>query len=138
MLELRKVHTLSVKVEPIYIPELSQPAKKDYVFNYTITISNGVESDIQILGKTLFFRDGKRKEVCIEYDEVNEEQAWVPAGDSYDYSEFHTMRTSTGNLRGSLLVRVIETNEELEVEVPLTFFRIFSNKEIISLQKVAR
>ena len=138
MLELKKTHSLSIEVEPLYIPTLSNPAKKDYIFNYSILIKNGAESDIQILSKVLYFRDGGKREVRVEYDEVNEEQAWVPAGDIYDYAEFHSMRTPTGNLRGNLLIRVIDTNELMEVEIPLTFFRIFNYEEIVSLQKVAR
>ena len=138
MLELKKTHTLSIEVLPVYIPTLSSPAKRDYIFNYSILIRNGAESDIQILSKVLNFRDGGKREMRVEYDEVNEEQAWVPAGDTYDYTEFHSMKNPTGNLRGSLLIRVIETNELMEVEIPLTFFRIFNYDEVVNLQKVAR
>lgn len=138
MLEFRKRHIVEVEITPSYLPELSRPSKNLYIFNYNVNILNGPDSDIQILGKTLFFRDGRRKEICMEYDDVNDEQAWLAAGDSYEYSEFHSMKTSTGNIRGHLLVKVIETQEILEVEIPLTFFRIFKQEEIIRLQSIAR
>ncbi|WP_372652254.1 ApaG domain-containing protein [Halobacteriovorax sp.] len=137
MLELIKKQPLTIKITQEYINELSRPHKSDYVFKYNVTISNSEESDVQILGKTLYFRDGRKVQTCVEYEDVNEEQAWVAAGDTYEYSEFHTMRTTTGNLRGTLLVRVIETDEIVEVEIPLTFFRMFKEEETVFLQKLA-
>ncbi|GEM_PF-5205162 len=138
MFELIKKQPLSIQITQEYVENLSRPHKNDYVFKYNVTIRNGEESDIQILGKTLFFRDGRKVQTCVEYEDVNEEQAWVAAGDTYKYSEFHTMRTTTGNLRGTLLVKVIETDEVVEVDIPLTFFRMFKEEEeTVYLQKLA-
>lgn len=138
MLELIKNQPLSIEITQEYVASLSRPHKRDYVFKYNVTILNSEDSDIQILGKTLYFRDGRKVQTCVEYEDVNEEQAWVAAGDSYQYSEFHSMRTTTGNLRGSLLVKVIETDSIVEVDIPLTFFRVFKEEETIYLQKIAK
>ncbi|ATH08691.1 hypothetical protein BIY24_12250 [Halobacteriovorax marinus] len=140
MLELKSENTHPIKIEvlPTYVEELSRPLKNDFVFNYFIKIYNIPTSDIQLLAKTLYFRDGKRSETCMEFDDVNEEQAWIPAGDTYEYSEFHTMRTTTGNMRGEIILRLIETDEIIKVKIPLTFFRIFKADEVLKLQKTTQ
>ncbi|OUR96472.1 hypothetical protein A9Q84_08980 [Halobacteriovorax marinus] len=114
---------IRVEITPTYLEEKSIPLENDYVFQYSIKIINSNKSDIQILGEEITIRDGRLEEFTLECDEVNGEQACIPFNDSYNYTSYCPIQTSTGNLRGHFWARDIQSGEIFQINIPLIFFR---------------
>jgi ApaG protein len=114
---------IEVRVQPIYLKEYSTPRIEEYVFLYKVQLINSFDDDIQLISQELTIRDGNRSQFSLEIEDVNDEQACIPAGDSYEFSSCLPIDTPTGNLRGAILARNMRTNEFFEIQFPLVFFR---------------
>jgi ApaG protein len=114
---------IELRITPMYLSEYSIPKFDEYAFLYKVELINSFDDDIQIISKEVTIRDGNRNQYTLEFEDVNDEQACIPAGDTYDYTTYCPLDTPTGNLRGFLLVRNMRTNEFFEILLPLVFFR---------------
>ena len=126
---------IELRVQPAFLREFSTPRLDEYVFLYKVQLLNSFDDDIQLISQELTIRDGNRSQYTVEIEDVNDEQACIPAGDSYEFSSCLPIDTPTGNLRGFLLVRNMRTNEFFEINLPLVFFHVQTvnqNQEISS------
>ena len=114
---------IELRVTPMFLSDFSTPEHDEYAFLYKVELINSFDDDIQIISKEITVRDGNKSQYTLEFDEVNDEQACIPAGDKYEYYSYCPFDTPTGNLRGHILLRNMRTNEFFEILMPLVFFR---------------
>ncbi|WP_127714596.1 ApaG domain [Halobacteriovorax sp. HLS] len=114
---------IELRVTPMFLSEFSAPEQREYAFVYKVELQNNYDDDIQLLSKQIIIRDGNKEQYTLEFEDVNDEQACIPAGEMYDYTTYCPLETPTGSLRGSMTVMSLSSNEVFEVNIPLVFFR---------------
>lgn len=107
-----------VKVEPFFIKERSIPEQDHYFFAYKVTIHNTSDEMIKIQKRRYKIRDGKGKEKEVEGTGVVGQTPEIAPNETFTYTSYCPLETSTGNQRG-----YYTTECGKEIEFPLTFFR---------------
>jgi len=117
---------IQVVAEPQYLADQSRPEQSLYVFAYTITISNRGTEPVQLLSRHWLITDGTGSAREVKGEGVVGQQPIIQPGEGYQYSSFSPIATPTGNMRGSYMMKVLETGEMFNVRVPLFFLRDLS------------
>ena len=95
--------TKSIRVEVLsrYSPENSRPPQREWVFQYTVRITNQGAETVQLLSRHWIITDmlGNIKEV--EGPGVVGQQPVLRPGESYKYSSWCPLRTPVGMMHGT-------------------------------------
>jgi ApaG protein len=109
-------NNVRVEVESQYAPELSQPFQSQWVFHYTVRITNEGDETIQLLSRHWIITDA-----CGHTDEVKGpgvvgEQPVLAPGEAFQYTSHSHLKTATGVMRGSYQM-VTEEGDHFDVEI---------------------
>ena len=108
---------IDVRVEPLYLPEESDPLQETYGFAYTITLSNHGEAPAQLISRhwIIVDADGHREEV--RGLGVVGHQPMLKPGEGFEYTSGCRLRTPTGTMEGSYRF-VREDGDSFDVPIP--------------------
>ncbi len=112
----------SVEVIPEYVPERSNPEMDYYFYAYTVTVRNLGSETCQLIDRHWIIRDGEKRVEHIRGEGVIGEKPVLVSGESFSYTSFCPLRTSTGSMRGSYGF-LNSKGERFEVSIPLFFLR---------------
>lgn len=112
---------IRIEVETSYVPEQSAPARKRYVFAYTITISNEGIVPARLLSRHWVITDAAGKVQEVRGEGVVGEQPRLEPGDSFRYTSGAVLETPLGSMQGSYQM---VTDEGAEFEAPIAPFRL--------------
>lgn len=112
---------IRITVETAYIPEQSAPARKRYVFAYTITISNEGEAPAQLISRHWVITDASGKVEEVRGEGVVGEQPRLAPGDSFRYTSGAVLETPLGTMHGSYQM---VTDEGAAFDAPISAFRL--------------
>ena len=107
---------IRVQIESIYMPERSSPADDRFFFAYNVRISNEGPRAAQLLSRHWIIMDalGRREEV--KGRGVVGAQPYLGPGESFEYSSFCPLPTSSGTMRGVFnMVRDDGTRFDVEI-----------------------
>jgi len=92
-----------VLVEPVarFLADQSDPAKNQFVFTYTITITNTGDIAAQLLGRHWIITDGDHKVQEVKGLGVVGQQPLLQPGESFEYTSGASIATSVGTMQGS-------------------------------------
>jgi len=92
-----------VTVEPVarFLADQSDPAKNQYVFTYTITITNTGDIAAQLLGRHWIITDADHKVQEVKGLGVVGQQPLLQPGESFEYTSGASIPTSVGTMHGS-------------------------------------
>jgi ApaG protein len=92
-----------VTVEPVarFLADQSDPAKNQFVFTYTITITNTGDIAAQLLGRHWIITDGDHKVQEVKGLGVVGQQPLLQPGESFEYTSGASIATSVGTMQGS-------------------------------------
>jgi len=92
-----------VTVEPVarFLADQSDPAKNQYVFTYTITITNTGDVAAQLLGRHWIITDADHKVQEVKGLGVVGQQPLLQPGESFEYTSGASIPTSVGTMQGS-------------------------------------
>lgn len=96
---------IEVAVQPRYLAEQSNPDMAEYVFAYTVEVSNFGDEAIQLLSRHWIITDGNNNIREVEGEGVIGQQPLIPPGKSYRYSSGAILPTRTGTMEGSYTMR---------------------------------
>ncbi len=93
--------TIILRVKTQYLPSQSKMAQNQFVFAYTITLTNQSSEQVQLLTRqwTITNADGEVTEV--EGDGVVGQQPLIAPGDSFSYTSGTVLSTPVGIMQGS-------------------------------------
>ena len=111
-----------IQVEPMYVPEKSNPDAPLFLFAYCVRITNHGKKSWQLLSRHWIIRDGAGREEHVEGDGVIGRQPEIDPGEAFQYVSFCPLPTPTGNMRGTYLLQSSD-QDSIEAKVPLFFFR---------------
>ncbi len=92
---------MDIRVVTQYVPEQSNPDAEEYVFAYTITITNRGEQAAQLLRRYWRITDGNNDEKEVRGEGVVGEQPLLGKGESYRYTSGAVLKTPVGVMQGS-------------------------------------
>lgn len=123
----RKItNDIEVEVTPEYVTERSMPEQDHYFYAYKVTITNRSNNTIQIKRRHYIIRDGKGATREIEGRGVVGQNPIITPNQSFSFTGYCPLSTSTGNMRGEYVVET--TNDSYSIKFPLVFFRILLDK----------
>ena len=109
--------SIAVNVEPIYLPDRSDPDSGRYVWAYRVTIDNQSGESVKLLSRYWHITDGRGQVEEVRGAGVVGEQPELSPGDSYQYMSGCPLSTSSGIMVGTYTMRN-ERGEMFEVEIP--------------------
>ena len=107
-----------VEVLPQYLPEQSSPEDGQYVFAYTITISNTGEVAAQLISRTWNVNDSNGLTEKVKGLGVVGQQPLLKPGQFFEYTSGTRLRTPTGTMHGSFFC-VAEDGEKFDADIPM-------------------
>src|SRR6476646_6949939 len=95
--------TEDIRVEVIarHAPENSRPREGEWVFQYTVRITNQSQETVQLLTRHWIIEDGTGQVEEVRGPGVVGEQPVMAPGESFKYSSWCPLRTPMGMMRGT-------------------------------------
>ena len=107
---------IRVEVLSRYSPENSRPLQDDWIFQYTVRITNQGSETVQLLSRHWIITDGQDRVQEVKGPGVVGEQPVLAPGESFKYSSWCPLKTPTGMMRGTY--RMIRTGgSEFDIEI---------------------
>ena len=96
-----KPYELTVVVEPRFVPEQSNSAKHQFVFSYTVRITNTGENAAQLIARHWIIVDGDQAQQDVRGLGVVGQQPLLAPGETFEYTSGCPLTTPVGTMRGS-------------------------------------
>lgn len=96
-----KRYQILVDVATSYIEEQSDPLENQYVFSYTITITNIGRLSAQLLSRHWLITDANNELQEVQGEGVVGEQPVIEPGASFTYNSGVVLNTKVGHMQGS-------------------------------------
>jgi len=115
---MSKAVTNGIRVEVLcrYAPENSRPLHRDWVFQYTVRITNQSEETVQLISRHWIITDGLDHVEEVKGPGVVGEQPVLAPGESYKYSSWCPLTTPTGVMRGTYQMARTD-GEQFDIEI---------------------
>ena len=108
---------VTVRVNPSYLPDQSDPDHGRHAWSYHVRIENGSARDVQLIARHWIITDARGRVQEIEGEGVVGEQPLIEPGGSFDYVSGCPLDTPSGTMHGSY---AMATDGDLfEVAIPL-------------------
>ncbi len=112
-----KSHELTVTVQPRYMADQSDPADQQYVFAYTIRITNIGSEPAQLISRHWVITDGNQQQQEVRGLGVVGQQPLLQPGESFEYTSGCPLTTPVGTMRGTYHC-VGDNGLPFEVDIP--------------------
>jgi ApaG protein len=94
-------HEVRVEVMSRHAPENSRPNQDEWVFEYTVRITNQGTATVQLLSRHWIITDAFEHTEEVQGPGVVGEQPVLGPGESFKYSSWCPLKTPTGMMRGT-------------------------------------
>src|SRR5580692_7387078 len=94
-------HSIRVEVLSRHSPENSRPQQGEWVFEYTIRITNQGSDTVQLISRHWIIADALDHVEEVKGPGVIGEQPVLAPGESFKYSSWCPLKTPTGRMRGT-------------------------------------
>lgn len=108
---------IEVQVKTTYVAEQSNPRNRQFVFSYTVTITNHGNRPAQLISRTWHIIDANDEVREVNGLGVVGQQPRLAPDTSYTYTSGAVLETSTGTMSGSYTMRY-DDGEEFEASIP--------------------
>ena len=113
----RKRYEITVVPKANYLADRSDPAKNEYVFSYTITITNTGDVAAQLVSRHWIITDADHKVQEVRGLGVVGQQPLLQPGESFEYTSGASIPTAVGTMRGTYQMRA-EDGQTFDAPVP--------------------
>ena len=117
MTETRK-YEIAVAVKSAYLADQSDPSRSQYVFAYTVTITNRGDVAAQLIGRHWVITDADHQVQEVKGLGVVGQQPLLQPGESFEYTSGTSLATAVGTMRGTYQM-VAENGEAFDADIPL-------------------
>ena len=112
-----KRYEITVASKAIYVEDQSDPSKDQYVFAYTITLTNTGTVPAQLLSRHWLITDANSKVVEVKGLGVIGQQPMIKPGESFEYSSGTHLETAVGTMRGTYQM-IAEDGQHFDAPIP--------------------
>jgi ApaG protein len=109
-------HSVSVEVLSQYSADNSHPLQGDWVFQYTVRITNKGAETVQLISRHWIITDAAEETSEVKGLGVVGEQPVLAPGESFQYSSWCPLKTPTGTMRGTYQM-VRANGDQFDVEI---------------------
>ena len=96
-----KLYEIKVAAEVAYLDDQSDPDKDQYVFAYTITVTNTGNVAAKIVGRHWYITDADQHVQEVKGLGVVGQQPLLKPGESFEYTSGASIPTQVGTMRGA-------------------------------------
>lgn len=96
-----KPYEISVSVTPQYLPEQSEPNEGQFMFAYTVRITNNGENPVQIISRHWIITDADQNEQEVRGLGIVGQQPLLAPGETFEYTSGCPLPTPFGTMRGT-------------------------------------
>ena len=111
-------YEITVVTKSAYLAEQSDPGKNQYVFAYTITLTNTGSVTAQLVSRHWYITDGEHRVQEVKGLGVIGQQPVLKPGESFEYTSGASIPTPVGTMRGTYQM-VGEDGRTFEAPIPL-------------------
>ncbi len=108
---------INVDVDTLYIESESSPVNSQYVFAYTITITNTGTEAAKLLTRHWVITDANGHIEEVRGDGVVGEQPHLKPGEGFQYTSGAVLKTPVGTMSGSYQM-VTDSGNNFDAEIP--------------------
>ncbi len=112
-----KRHEIAVMTKSTYLADQSDPSKNQYVFSYTITVTNTGDVAAQLISRHWYITDGDHRVQEVKGLGVVGQQPVLKPGESFEYTSGASIPTPVGTMKGSYQM-VGEDGTTFEAAIP--------------------
>lgn len=113
----RKKYEITVAPRSTYIEDQSDPSRNQYVFAYTITVTNTGTMPAQLVSRHWIITDANNKVHEVKGLGVVGQQPLLTPGQSFEYTSGTNLETAIGTMRGTYQM-VAEDGEHFDAAIP--------------------
>lgn len=114
-------NNIRISVTSDYIAQQSLENEQQFVFSYTITISNESEETVQLINRYWQITDSNGENNTVSGEGVIGQQPFIQAGQSFTYTSGCILKSPLGNMQGHYQMQ--RNNGEL-IQVDIPIFRL--------------
>ncbi len=111
------MNKVDIEVQTQYIAEQSDPDNAQFVYSYTINITNNGSSPAQLISRHWIITDANDGVQEVQGLGVIGKQPTIKPGESYCYTSGVVMETNTGIMTGSYTMQT-ESGDEFLTDIP--------------------
>ena len=111
-----KTENIKVEVMAMYSAENSKPLQDEWVFQYTVRITNQGTDTVQLISRHWIITDGFDHVEEVKGPGVVGEQPVLKPGESFQYSSWCPLKTPFGAMRGTYQM-VREGGKQFDIEI---------------------
>ncbi len=109
---------IKVEVEPRFMPEFSNPGENQYVWVYSVRITNMGADVVQLLSRYWYITDGNGNVHEVEGPGVVGEQPILSPGGVFTYQSSCPLNTNNGMMMGKYFMLNHITHNEFAIKIP--------------------
>ena len=110
-------YEITVVPKATYVADQSDPSKDQYVFAYTITISNTGSIPAQLISRHWIITDANGKVLEVKGLGVVGQQPLLKPGESFEYSSGTHLETAVGTMHGTYQM-IAEDGRQFDAPIP--------------------
>ena len=112
-----KRYEITVVPKATLLADQSDPGKNQFVFSYTITITNTGDIAAQLVSRHWIITDAEHKVQEVKGLGVVGQQPLLKPGESFEYTSGVSLPTAVGTMRGSYQMRA-EDGQTFDAPIP--------------------
>ena len=109
-------YDITVSTQSNYVEDQSDPSKSQYVFAYTISVTNTGTVPAQIISRHWIITDANNKVMEVKGLGVVGQQPLLKPGESFEYTSGTHLETAVGTMRGTYQM-VAEDGQHFDAEI---------------------
>jgi ApaG protein len=113
----RRNYDITVVSKATYVEDQSDPSKNQYVFAYTITITNTGNVSAQLVSRHWIITDANGKVLEVKGLGVVGQQPLLKPGDSFEYTSGTHLETAVGTMHGTYQM-IAEDGRHFDAPIP--------------------
>jgi len=108
-----------IRIEPVstYVADQSDPSRDQFVFAYTIRITNTGTVAAKLVSRHWIITDSEHRVQEVRGEGVIGQQPRLAPGESFEYTSGASLKTPVGTMRGSYRM-VAEVGREFDATIP--------------------
>ena len=108
-----------IRIEPVstYVADQSDPSRDQFVFSYTIRITNVGTVAAKLVSRHWIITDSEHRVQEVRGEGVIGQQPRLAPGESFEYTSGASLNTPVGTMRGSYRM-VAEDGREFDATIP--------------------
>ncbi|HEV8553901.1 MAG TPA: Co2+/Mg2+ efflux protein ApaG [Casimicrobiaceae bacterium] len=110
-------YEITVVPKATYVADQSDPSKDQYVFAYTITISNTGSIPAQLVSRHWIITDANGKVLEVKGLGVVGQQPLLKPGESFEYTSGTHLETAVGTMHGTYQM-IAEDGQQFDAPIP--------------------